>query len=143
MQGFAKYGKWILVAIFLLLNWMAVNAQQPTGTIEGTITDPSGAVVVGARVAIMEKSTGRVITLTTNKEGYFVARSLPAGSYNVKVEQTGFATGVVDDVVVQTGQTSSANLSLKIGVASEVVQVEGTSAQLQVDTSRQTLDGVV
>jgi hypothetical protein len=118
-------------------------AQQPTGAIEGTISDQNGAVLANAKVSITEKATGRVIGVATNNEGYFVARSLLPGTYEIKVEHAGFSTGRVENVVVQTGQVSNASLSLKVGAATEVVQIEGTSAQLQVDTSRQTIDGVV
>jgi hypothetical protein len=134
---------WFSLAVLFLCAAATVNAQQAAGVIEGTITDENGAVISGAKVTITHTATGRVINLTTNNEGYFVARSLAPGSYNVRVEQKGFAAGVVGDLVVQTGQTSSASLSLRVGGASEVVQVEGTAAQLQVDTSRQTIDGVV
>jgi carboxypeptidase family protein len=122
---------------------LAVFGQQPTGSIEGAITDPDGAVVPGAKVTLTHAATGRVISLTTNSEGYFVARSLPSGAYNVRIEQKGFAAGDISGLVVQTGQMSSASLTLKLGAATEVVQVEGTAAQFQVDTSRQTVDGVV
>src|SRR5262245_13654265 len=133
----------INLSLFLLCGALSVKGQQPTGAIEGTITDQNGALVSGANVRLTHTATGRVIDLTTNNEGYFIARSLPSGSYDVRVEQAGFAAGSVKDLVVQTGQVSSANLILKLGAATEVVQVEGTSAQLQVDTSRQTVDGVV
>src|SRR5262245_40875836 len=133
----------INLPLLLLCAVLTVKGQQATGAIEGTITDQDGAVVSGAKVRLTHTATGRVIDLTTNNEGYFIARSLPSGSYNVRVEQGGFAAGAINDLVVQTGQTSSANLALKLGAATEVVQVKGTSAQLQVDTRRQTVDGVV
>lgn len=139
----AKWTTWTWVGLLLLLGTVTASAQQPTGTIEGTVTDQSGAIVTSAKVTITEKATGRMINLTTNHEGYFVARSLAPGNYSVRVEQTGFAAGLIGDVVVQTGQVSNASLSLKVGAANEVLQVEGTAAQLQVDTSRQTIDGVV
>src|SRR5215510_3544828 len=131
------------LAMFLLFTALTVKGQQPTGAIEGTIKDQNSAVVSGANVTLTHTATSRVINLTTNNEGYFVARSLPPGAYNVRVEHSGFTAGAINNLVVQTGQMSSANLSLTVGAAAEVVQVEGTSAQLQVDTSRQTIDGVV
>ncbi len=142
-MGFAKHIRWIYVALLVLLGSFTVGAQQPTGTIEGTITDQNGAVLSSAKVSITEKATGRMIEVTTNDAGYFVARALLPGTYDVKVEHAGFSAGRVENVVVQTGQVSNASVSLKVGATTEVVQVEGTSAQLQVDTSRQTIDGVV
>jgi hypothetical protein len=131
------------LATFLLFSALAVKGQQPTGAIEGTITDQNGAAVSGANVTLIQTATGRIINLTTNDGGYFVARSLPPGSYNIRVERSGFAAGAINNLIVETGQMSSASLALTVGAAAEVVQVEGTSAQLQVDTSRQTVDGVV
>lgn len=142
-MGFTKHIRWIYVTLLVLLGAFTVNAQQPTGTIEGTITDQSEAVLANAKVAITEKATGRVVEVTTNSAGYFVARALMPGAYDVKVEHAGFSSGRIDNLVVQTGQVSNASLGLKVGATTEVVQVEGTSAQLQVDTSRQTIDGVV
>lgn len=142
-MGFTRRIKWIYVMLLVLLGAFTVSAQQPTGAIEGTITDQSGAVLASVKVLITEKATSRMIEVATNKEGYFVARALLPGTYEVKVEHAGFSTGRIENVVVQTGQISNASLSLKVGATTEVVQVEGTSAQLQVDTSRQTIDGVV
>ncbi len=138
---------WLMIAASLALTVLSFAtpalAQQPTGAIEGTITDQSGAVLASAKISITEKATGRVIEVATNSAGYFVARALLPGTYDVKVEHSGFSAGRVENVVVQTGQVSSVNFGLKVGATTEVVQVEGTSAQLQVDTSRQTIDGVV
>jgi Carboxypeptidase regulatory-like domain len=138
---------WLMIAATLALTALSFAtpafAQQPTGAIEGTITDQSGAVLASAKISITEKATGRVIEVATNSGGYFVARALLPGAYNVKVEHSGFSAGRVENVVVQTGQVSNVSVGLKVGATTEVVQVEGTSAQLQVDTSRQTIDGVV
>ena len=138
---------WLMIAASLALTVLSFAtpalAQQPTGAIEGTISDQSGAVLASAKILITEKATGRVIEVATNSGGYFVARALLPGTYDVKVEHAGFSAGRVENVVVQTGQVSSVNVGLKVGATTEVVQVEGTSAQLQVDTSRQTIDGVV
>jgi len=133
----------MLVTLLMLLGSLVIYAQQSTGTIEGTVTDEKGAVVPGASVAITDKASGRVINVTTNKEGYFVARSIPSGNYSVKVEQQGFATNVVDNLEVQTGQVSTANAVLKIGAVSETVTIQGTQSELQVNTSRQTIDGII
>jgi Carboxypeptidase regulatory-like domain len=138
---------WLMIAATLALTALSFAtpafAQQPTGAIEGTITDQSGAVLASAKISITEKATGRVIEVATNSGGYFVARALLPGAYDVKVEHSGFSAGRVENVVVQTGQVSNVSVGLKVGATTEVVQVEGTSAQLQVDTSRQTIDGVV
>ncbi len=123
---------------------VAVFAQTPTGSIRGRVIDPNGAAVSGATATIKENATNREITAQTNEEGFYEARNLPIGSYTVKVEQTGFATASVQNVVVQTGQVATTDVSLTVGtVGTNTVTVQGTEAQLIVDTSRQTVDGVV
>src|SRR3989442_10695903 len=133
----------IVIIVIVLTGVLSTHAQQSTGTIDGTVTDEKGAVIPEAAVAITEKSSGRVINVTANKEGYFVARSLPPGSYSVRIEKTGFASEVRDDVIVQTGQVTSASGTLKVGNIAEVVNVEGGEAQLQVNTTSQTLSNVI
>src|SRR6266508_4026147 len=74
---------WLMIAASLALTVMSFAtpalAQQPTGAIEGTITDQSGAVLASAKISITEKATGRVIEVATNSAGYFVARALQPG----------------------------------------------------------------
>ena len=128
----------------IVVSAVAVFSQTPTGSIKGRVIDPNAAAVSGATVSIKENATNREITTQTNDEGFYEARNLPIGSYTVKVEQTGFATASVQNVVVQTGQVATTDVSLSVGtVGTNTVTVEGTSASLIVDTTRQTVDGVV
>jgi Carboxypeptidase regulatory-like domain len=130
--------------LVLLASASAVFSQTPTGSIKGRVMDPNGAAVTNATVTIKENATNREITSATNDEGFYEARNLPVGSYTVKVEQSGFSTSTVENVVVQTGQIATADVSLAVGtVGTQTVTVQGTEAQLTVDTTRQTVDGVV
>ncbi len=121
----------------------ATVAQTPTGAIEGNVTDPQSAIVSGATVTITETSTGRKITTTSNSEGFFTARSLQPGIYSVKIEKQGFSTATAETVTVQVGQVGRADIQLKVGSASETVNVNVGETEAQVDTSRQTVDGVI
>src|SRR5882724_3289114 len=132
-----------LVALFLFAAGITVMAQSPTGSIEGTITDPNGAVVAGATVTITDKNTGRVVTVTTNGSGFFEARALLPGKYSVKIEQAGFGAATKDNVTVLVGQVANLSTALAVGNASAVVDVTATNGDIQVDTSRQTVDGVI
>ncbi len=125
----------VLAGALVLFGALVVNAQQVTGVISGRVTDEKGASVPGAKVTITAKATGRNIDLVTNDEGFFEARSLPSGNYNVKIEQQGFAGSLIENLVVQTGKVSDASVQLKVGNISETVTVQGTEAQLQVDTT--------
>lgn len=66
--------------------------QVTTGSIVGTVSDPTGAVITGAKVEITSQNTGSVISLVTNDTGFFKAPFVNPGAYNVKVSQAGFRT---------------------------------------------------
>jgi hypothetical protein len=121
----------------------AVAAQSTNGTIEGVVTDQSNSVVSGATVKVTSAATGQTFTTTTNTDGFYSIRSLSPGAYSIKVEQSGFSTATADNIVVQVGQVARTDIGLKIGTATETVQVEITGNDAQVDTVRQTVDGVI
>jgi hypothetical protein len=118
-------------------------AQTPTGSIEGNISDPQSAFVAGATVTVTEVATGRTFTATTNEDGFFSVRSLAPGAYTIRIERQGFAAAAVENVVVQVGQVARADVQLKVGAATETVQVDIGDTDIQVDTTRQTVDGVI
>ena len=110
-----------------------------TGDIEGTVTDPSGAVVSDAKVTIRNIATGVVRTATTNSLGQFAVLQLELGNYEVKVEKTGFR-GLTLTTEVRSGEKSRVIANLQVGAATEVVTVEGEAAPaLDVATSQVTM----
>ncbi len=130
-----------VMALLILACSHIVFAQQPVGSIEGTVTDPKGDVVAGAKVSVTEKATDRTLTTTTNSDGFFAVRALLSGRYAVRVEQMGFSTSVLE-VPVLVGQVANASVSLQVGRAEAVVEV-AANTEVQVDISRQTVDGVI
>jgi len=104
-----------------------------TGTIQGTVTDVSGAVVVGAQVQATQKSTETVRTTITNDSGNFRFELLPASLYEIKITKTGFGT-VVQRVELLLGTTASVNPSLRPGATGEIVEV--TAGAPLVDTEK-------
>ena len=134
--------KQILRFMMLVLCLPAVVwAQTPTGGIDGTITDPSGGVIPGATVTVTELATSRAINLATNEAGRYSVRNLLPGKYNIRIEAPGFAAKVVENVSVSSGQVVNGDQTLQIGGTQQVVQV--AAAAVAVDTTRQTVDGVV
>jgi hypothetical protein len=111
-----------------------------TGSIQGTITDPTGAVIPGARITISNKATGQSISLESSGSGTYTSGALIPGNYDVKVEAKGFKT-VALPVTVQVGVTSSGNVKLELGQESTVISVE--AASLVVNTEQATVQGVL
>ncbi|HWQ35225.1 MAG TPA: carboxypeptidase regulatory-like domain-containing protein [Blastocatellia bacterium] len=117
-------------------------AQQPLGNISGVVADPSGAVVASATVTATSKATGATRTVTTNDQGFFFISTLQAGDYQLRIEASGFAPYTVERVTVEVGQTARIDATLKVGGASESVQVTGADTAA-VDTQQATVGGVV
>jgi len=110
------------------------------GSIQGTITDPSGAVVGGAKITITHKDTAQVISQTSTNSGTYNSGGLIPGDYTLRVEAKGFRTAE-QAFAVQVGVTSSGNIKLEVGEASQVVEVQASS--IQVNTEQSTVQGVI
>src|SRR5215471_6419051 len=128
---------------FLLMLLFAVAAfAQNTASIKGTVTDPSGAAVVGAKVTVTSPAVGIERSTTTNSGGDYEVPALPPGVYNVKVEGSGFQPQEARDVTLEVSKNSLQNFSLKVATATEVVTVEGTAPVIEATTMTvgQTID---
>src|SRR5580692_9160819 len=102
-------------------------AQDIFGRIAGTITDSSGAVVADAKITITNEATLIARTITADKSGYFAADELPAGTYSVSAEQTGFKTTIKRGNVLSAGGRLTVDLTLVIGEVTETVTVTATA----------------
>jgi Carboxypeptidase regulatory-like domain len=110
----------------------AARSSQTTGTLRGQVTDPSGAVVANAAVAVLT-SGGPTHSATTSKTGTYEIGNLPPGKYTVTANAQGFAVFVQSDVDVAPGQAAQFNIALDINVEQQKVNVEGVSPQLDVN----------
>ncbi|HET9697063.1 MAG TPA: TonB-dependent receptor, partial [Terriglobales bacterium] len=118
-----------LCLLLVLLAGIHVWAQSQitTGAIQGTVLDPSNAVVPGASVEVKEVSTNFTRSQTTNGDGRFVFLQLPPGRYTVTVSgKSGFGTVVQENVVLTVGQTISLNVGLKLVAAGDKIVVTDT-----------------
>jgi hypothetical protein len=120
---------------------VCVWAQTSTSRISGTVTDSTGAVVAGAKVTAKHEATGVAYTQNTTEAGLYSFPSLPVGSYTITVEQAGFKTANRPGVVIQVNTPVTTDVSLEVGQASEIVNVEGGYERLQ--TGNATLGNVV
>lgn len=126
----------------LILSSVAGLAQTTVaqGSIQGTVTDPTGAVVSGAKVTITNKATGQVAATSTTSTGTYNSGGLIPGDYVVRIEAAGFKTSQLP-VVVQVAVTASGNIKLEIGSGATVVDVQGSA--VTVNTEQATVQGVL
>ncbi|HEY1497408.1 MAG TPA: carboxypeptidase regulatory-like domain-containing protein, partial [Candidatus Solibacter sp.] len=125
------------VAIFaLLLLPVVAPAQQVTGSITGTVTDPSGSAIAGATVRLTSEQTGAVRTVPAAAEGDFVLTAVPAGMYTIGVEQAGFKKYLKTGLELSPGSNIALGiLKLEVGAVSESVTVRAEGAMIQTGTS--------
>jgi len=132
----------LALAITFLLSSTLLFSQTNVGngSIQGIVSDPSGAVVSGAKVTITEKSKGVASVRTSDSKGSYTSGSLIPGVYSVRVEAPGFKTTELP-VTVQVDNTATANVKLEVGQTSQVVEVEAST--VQVNTEQPTVQGVI
>src|ERR1700686_2914728 len=145
----AATGKFARVFVFVLAAWLTLlsiahplcaQTTVSTGSIVGTVSDPSGAVVSGAEVTITNRATGQLINLTTNSSGSFNSGALIPGNYKTQVSAKGFSTAEVS-LTVLVGNTATANVNLQIGQENQIIDVPGSAAR--VNTEKATVQGVL
>jgi len=118
-----------------------LRAQDPTGTIEGQVSDKSGAVIPGAAVRVTQLATGLGHSQTTDASGTFAFPFLPVGVYGIDVEAAGFAPYHRSPIPLSINERARVNVLMQVAAARETVQVEGTAPL--VDTSTTVLGKVV
>ncbi len=117
------------VIAFAALACLSLTAQQITGNIRGTVTDPSGAVIRNASVTARQTETGLSRSAVTDRDGNYVLLELPVGHYRLQVAATGFQEYVQDGITINVNQTASVSPRLAVGSEKEQVEVSA-DAQL-------------
>jgi Carboxypeptidase regulatory-like domain/TonB dependent receptor-like, beta-barrel len=125
----------LLFALLGLFLTPVAFASGPTGTITGTVTDPSGAVVRKAQITVINEATNATRNAETNDDGDFTVALLSPGRYRVTAEGTGFRKSVFSGVIVDVDQTVRADFALQVGAPTEEVKVKDTPPAIQTDTS--------
>ncbi len=112
------------------------HAQNTNATIRGQVLDPTGALVPGAQVVIVNKNTGvTVFKGVSDSAGAFVAPQVIPGTYRITVTAEGLKQAVIDDLVATVAQVASVNVTMEIGGATEVVTVQSNGQELDRSTS--------
>jgi Carboxypeptidase regulatory-like domain/TonB dependent receptor len=119
------------VCLIVVLTGANLFAQQITGSILGTVVDPSGAVVTGASVAAKQTETGLTRTATTDHAGSYVLLELPVGHYQLQVEAKGFQTYVQQGIILDVNETATIPVHLAVGAETQQVQVQADAQLIQ------------
>src|ERR1041385_6193094 len=140
MQPKIKLCKSTLAPLFIVLLATVGSAQTFPGSILGTVTDPNGAVVTGAKVSVKNLATGLERSTTTDDAGNYTVAELPIGPYEVRVEQSGFVPSVISNVTVEVASDRRVDVKLTAAGADTLVIV---APQVQVETTTNTLGGTI
>jgi Carboxypeptidase regulatory-like domain len=126
----------VCVVAFLVCSFsFAVHAQQTLGSINGTVTDASGAVIQGVRIQIRNVGTNLVVNAQTKGDGSFSTVDLPIGTYEVTFTKEGFQKDVYSQILVKGNATTTVNAKMSPGTISSTVIVSATPLLNQTDTS--------
>src|SRR5215472_13370805 len=112
-----------------------LTAQTTSGSIVGTITDPSGGVIAGATVTITNTDTAIAVSTTTDNAGNYVVTPLQVGRYSVTAGAAGFKKSVRSDITVNVQDRIRVDLALEVGAVTDTVEVQAATPLLQTDTS--------
>jgi hypothetical protein len=113
-------------------------AQSTTQSIEGLVTDATGASIANAKVTIANAATGVTSTVVTNSTGSYTFPLVPVGEYDVKVEMSGFKSEEIKALRVETAAQVRQDFQLQVGAVNETVEVAATTATLTTETASTT-----
>lgn len=131
---------WVIIAPLSMTRCLSAQTTVGTGSIVGTVSDPSGAVIVGARITITNRDTGRVSRVSTNSAGAYNSGALLPGNYRIEVAAKGFIS-LEAATAVQIGVTTTLSVNLPIGKETQVIEVK--SSDVRVNTQQATVEGVL
>lgn len=130
-----RMGQTLALILIVILACTMAWAQKDTGGIEGVVTDPSGAVVTGAKVTIKDVDRGTTLVTATDSEGGYVASPLKIGRYTITIEKSGFQKTVLGPITVDVQERPAVNAKLKVGSVSETVVITTQGPQLETGNS--------
>ena len=110
-------------------------AQTPTGSIQGLVTDKSGAAIQGATVTIVQTTTNEARNTATDASGRYNVPFIDPGTYTITVDAKGFRSARQENVLVQVTETRAVDFQLEVGAVNQTIQVTASTEALDVDTS--------
>src|ERR1700722_14466040 len=126
----------LVFAALLTINPGSVAfAQSPTGTIRGTVIDPTGAQVGGATIALTNVATNASQTATTDNAGRYILNFVPPGTYSETASAAGFRTAKQNNIIVEIAVDRPVDFKLEVGLVSSQVEVTSTAPPLETSSS--------
>ena len=126
----------VMTLVALLCNATPAWGQEVTASITGTVVDPSGAAVAGATVTARSVERGLTYTAVTNESGIYRIAQLPVGSYELKVEKSGFASAAFPAFVLTLNQVARIDVGMKVGQVTQTVEVTGAAPVLKTEATQ-------
>src|ERR1035441_2051181 len=108
---------------FVTLMMCSLNAQETRATLSGTVFDPSGATLVGAKLTLSNVATGVTANAVTNSQGEYRFLFIDPGTYKMTADIAGFESYVQNQIVINMGQASTVDIRMKVGSQSDTVEV--------------------
>src|SRR5580698_1762939 len=132
-RGWVRGAVWV---VLLIVGSVLARAQEVSGSISGTVLDPTGASVNGAVVTITNTDRAHVERVVkTDKAGFYTATSLPLGNYSVSIEMKGFKTATVSGLVMNAQDQLKVDQKLAVGAATETVNIRADEAAINLENS--------
>src|SRR6266851_887183 len=125
-----------VLSVVLLLCTYPVFAQEVSAGITGKVTDPSGAAIVGASVVAKDQDRGTEWPTKTNADGIYAFPRIPVGTYELRVEASGFKTLVQPNIQLEVNQRARIDVPMQVGAITESISVSGETAILQTETTQ-------
>lgn len=126
--------RFLLTGVACLFGAVLTGWAQDTATIVGTVTDPTGAVVPGVKIAVSNPDKGYVRQLVSDAAGAYTAAKIPIGAYEISAEATGFQKLVRTGITLDVGQTLRVDLAMKVGQTTQEVTVTGNVTKVETET---------
>ena len=125
----------LIFLVFCFLLAVAAFGQGERGTLNGTVTDPTGAVIPGATVKALNVATGVETTVQTTSTGVYRIPYLPPGTYRLTVSSDGFKTAIRENVILSVAQTLTVDFTLEVGAVTDQVTVSAEPPLLEAGTA--------
>lgn len=121
----------VLFAVLAFGTSVASAQSTSAGTITGTVTDATGALIPGATVTVIDPATKTKVSVTTNKDGHYTLSNVQPGNYDVTAAKPGFSTDDIAGLTVSVGTQTTANFKMSVGAENTTIEVQASNADLQ------------